>query len=81
MATKSGGKSVKTKGQKAGKAPAGDVDLRRLLFIMILAGGVVLFLASVGGSFIIRQALQPVNSVAEVLHQDLEDRVAEKLHA
>lgn len=42
-----------------------DVDLRRLLFIMILAGGLVLVLASAGGSFIIRQALQPVNSVAE----------------
>jgi len=42
-----------------------EIDLRRLMIIMILAGGVLLLLASLGGNFIIRKALKPVKSVVQ----------------
>lgn len=37
--------------------------LRRLALIMVLAGGLLLLFASIGGNFIIRKALEPVKSV------------------
>jgi signal transduction histidine kinase len=40
-----------------------EIDLRRLMIIMILAGSGLLLLASFGGNFIIRKALKPVKSV------------------
>jgi heavy metal sensor kinase len=42
-----------------------EIDLRRLLIIMILAGGGLMLLASLGGNFIIRKALKPVKSVVQ----------------
>ncbi len=42
-----------------------ESDLHRLLFIMIISAGLVIFLASLGGNFIIRKALQPVRRVVE----------------
>ncbi len=42
-----------------------EIALRRLMIIMILAGGGLLFLASLGGNFIIRKALKPVKSVVQ----------------
>lgn len=40
-----------------------EIALRRLMIIMIFAGGLLMFLASLGGNFIIRKALKPVKSV------------------
>jgi len=42
-----------------------EFDLRRLMIIMILAGGGLMLLASLGGNFIIRKALKPVKSVVQ----------------
>ena len=42
-----------------------EFDLRRLMFIMILAGSGLMLFASLGGNFIIRKALKPVNSVVQ----------------
>jgi heavy metal sensor kinase len=42
-----------------------ESDLRRLLIFMILAGGGLMLLASLGGNFIIRKALKPVKSVVQ----------------
>jgi heavy metal sensor kinase len=42
-----------------------DTELRRLLIIMAISGVLVTFLASLGGNFILRQALRPVRSVVE----------------
>jgi len=42
-----------------------EFDLRRLMLIMILAGGGLMLLASLGGNFIIRKALKPVKSVVQ----------------
>ncbi len=42
-----------------------DADLRRLLLILGIAGGLVMLLAALGGNFIIRKALRPVRSVAD----------------
>jgi heavy metal sensor kinase len=47
--------------------------LNQLLLAMVVAGGLLLFLASVGGSFIINRALHPVKSVvktAQVISAD-----------
>ncbi|MFC2160680.1 sensor histidine kinase [Acidobacteriota bacterium] len=50
-------------------------QLNRLLFIMILTGLIVMLLASLGGSFIINRALNPVKSVVKTA----EDITAEDL--
>jgi heavy metal sensor kinase len=42
-----------------------EIDLRRLLIFMILAGAGLMLLASLGGNFIIRKALKPVKSVVQ----------------
>ena len=42
-----------------------EIALRRLMIIMILAGGLLMLLASLGGNFIIRKALKPVKSVVQ----------------
>lgn len=42
-----------------------EIALRRLMIIMILAGGGLMLLASLGGNFIIRKALKPVKSVVQ----------------
>jgi len=42
-----------------------EIALRRLMIIMILAGGLLMLLASLGGNFIIRTALKPVKSVVQ----------------
>lgn len=42
-----------------------EFDLRRLMFIMILAGSGLMLLSSLGGNFIIRKALKPVKSVVQ----------------
>jgi heavy metal sensor kinase len=42
-----------------------ELDLRRLMIIMILAGAGLMLLASLGGNFIIRKALKPVKSVVQ----------------
>jgi len=42
-----------------------EFALRRLMIIMILAGGLLMLLASLGGNFIIRKALKPVKSVVQ----------------
>jgi len=42
-----------------------ELDLRRLMIIMILSGSGLLLLASLGGNFIIRKALKPVKSVVQ----------------
>lgn len=41
-------------------------ELNQLLFAMILAGGLLLVFASVGGSFILNRALHPVKSVVRM---------------
>jgi len=42
-----------------------EFALRRLMIIMIIAGGLLLLSASLGGNFIIRTALKPVKSVVK----------------
>ncbi len=53
--------------------------LRRLLIFMVLAGGLLMLLASLGGNFIIRKALKPVKSVVhtakEISADDLSLRI------
>jgi len=43
--------------------------MRRLLFILLAAGPLLLGLASLGGSFIIRKALRPVRNVVETANR------------
>jgi heavy metal sensor kinase len=56
-----------------------EIALRRLMIIMIIAGGLLMFLASLGGNFIIRKALKPVKSVVhtakEISADDLSLRI------
>jgi heavy metal sensor kinase len=42
-----------------------ELALRRLMIIMIIAGGLLMLSASLGGNFIIRTALKPVKSVVK----------------
>jgi heavy metal sensor kinase len=42
---------------------------RRLLIILIISGPLLLLFASIGGNFIIRRALRPVQSVVQTAHQ------------
>jgi heavy metal sensor kinase len=44
-------------------------DLRNLVLLLVLAGALLLVLASVGGGIIIRQALRPVVSVTQAARQ------------
>jgi len=57
-------------------------NLNNLLIIMILTGSIIMFLASVGGSFIINRALHPVKSVVktagEITAEDLSLRIDSK---
>ena len=57
-------------------------DLNRILFLMILAGGLFLVLASVGGGIIINRALQPVKNVVrtakKISAENLSHRIEEK---
>ncbi len=42
-----------------------EIALKRLAIIMILAGGLLMLMASLGGNFIIRKALKPVKSAVQ----------------
>jgi heavy metal sensor kinase len=44
-------------------------ELNQLLVVMILAGGALLIVASLGGSFILNRALHPVKSVVKMAHK------------
>jgi len=58
-----------------------DADLRRLMIIMILAGGLLMFLASLGGNFIIRKALKPVKSVVHTAKKISTDDLSLRIEA
>ena len=57
-------------------------EMRRFLALMLLAGGLLLVMASAGGNFILRKALRPVKSVTraarEISAEDLSLRIAAK---
>jgi heavy metal sensor kinase len=58
-----------------------EIDLRRLLIIMILAGAGLLLLASLGGNFIIRKALKPVKSVVQTAKDITADDLSLRIEA
>jgi heavy metal sensor kinase len=58
-----------------------ELDLRRLMIIMILAGGGLMLLASLGGNFIIRKALKPVKSVVQTAKDITADDLSLRIEA
>jgi heavy metal sensor kinase len=58
-----------------------ELDLRRLMIIMILAGGGLMLLASLGGNFIIRKALEPVKSVVQTARDITTDDLSLRIEA
>ena len=58
-----------------------EIDLRRLTILMVLAGGGLLLLASLGGNFIIRKALQPVKSVVQTARDISADDLSLRIEA
>lgn len=58
-----------------------ELDLRRLLIIMILAGGGLMLLASLGGNFIIRKALKPVKSAVRTAREITADDLSLRIEA
>lgn len=54
---------------------------RRLFIILILAGPLLLLLSIIGGSFIIRRALQPVKSVVHTAQQISADDLSMRIEA
>jgi heavy metal sensor kinase len=58
-----------------------ELDLRRLMIIMILAGSGLLLLASFGGNFIIRKALKPVKSVVHTAQEITADDLSLRIEA
>jgi len=55
--------------------------LRRLLAFMVLAGGLLLVIASLGGNFIIRKALKPVKSVVHTAQEISTDDLSLRIQA
>jgi heavy metal sensor kinase len=58
-----------------------ELDLRRLMIIMILAGAGLMLLASLGGNFIIRKALKPVKSVVQTAKDITADDLSLRIEA
>jgi heavy metal sensor kinase len=58
-----------------------ELDLRRLMVIMILAGVGLLLLASLGGNFIIRKALKPVKNVVQTAQDITADDLSLRIEA
>jgi len=58
-----------------------ELDLRRLMIIMVLAGAGLMLLASLGGNFIIRKALKPVKSVVQTAKDITADDLSLRIEA
>lgn len=58
-----------------------EIALRRLMIIMIFAGVLLMFLASLGGNFIIRKALKPVKSVVHTAREISADDLSLRIEA
>ncbi|UCE41378.1 MAG: HAMP domain-containing protein [Candidatus Aminicenantes bacterium] len=58
-----------------------ELDLRRLMIVMFLAGGGLMLLASLGGNFIIRKALKPVKSVVRTAKDITADDLSLRIEA
>lgn len=56
-------------------------EMRRLSIMLILAGPLLLFFASLGGHFIIRRALLPVRSVVQAAREITADDLSLRLHS
>ena len=58
-----------------------ELALQRLMIIMVLAGGLLMLLASLGGNFIIRKALKPVKSVVQTAKEISADDLSLRITA
>jgi heavy metal sensor kinase len=58
-----------------------EFALRRLMIIMIFAGGLLMLLASLGGNFIIRKALKQVKSVVQTAKEISADDLSLRIEA